>query len=184
MSIIRGCQPPAFCTEWGCATLESAVLANRCGEGDRERVRGDSGPASAVPAGYRLLTPQIGRVEPVTLAGEAQMATTTTRPLGIFVSFIGCLTDHEPQGEGLISFSLLDGLARRGHDVFTYTPHAAVQNADLRLHVRARRQSIPADSLAGWEHLWHRQPVAPRAAPDRAGGGGLEDAPFRRRLPG
>jgi glycosyltransferase involved in cell wall biosynthesis len=83
------------------------------------------------------------------------MTSPTARPLGIFVSYAsGCLTDHEPHGDGLICFSLLNGLARRGHDVFAYAPHAAIQNADPRLRVRVREHRSPADSLAGWEHLW------------------------------
>lgn len=83
------------------------------------------------------------------------MTDTTARPLGIFVSYAsGCLTDHEPHGDGLICFSLLDGLARRGHNVFAYTPHAAIRDGDPRLRVRVRGHLSPADSLAGWEHLW------------------------------
>jgi len=75
--------------------------------------------------------------------------------LGIFVSYAsGCLTDHEPHGDGLICFSLLNGLARRGHNVFAYPPHAAIRDGDPRLRVRVRGHRSPADSLAGWEHLW------------------------------
>lgn len=78
-----------------------------------------------------------------------------SRPLRIFVSYAsGCLTDHESHGDGLICFSLLNGLARRGHDIFAYTPHAAILDGDPRLRVRVRRHSSPADSLAGWEHHW------------------------------
>jgi glycosyltransferase involved in cell wall biosynthesis len=83
------------------------------------------------------------------------MTDPTSQPLGIFVSYAsGCLTDHEPHGDGLICFSLLNGLARRGHDVFAYTPHAAVRDCDPRLRVQARWHRSPADSLAGWEHHW------------------------------
>jgi len=74
---------------------------------------------------------------------------------GIFVSYAsGCLTDHMPHGDGLICFSILDGLARRGHNVFALTPHSAIRNHSPRLHVRPLKHAIPADSLVGWEHLW------------------------------
>lgn len=79
----------------------------------------------------------------------------SSSPLGIFVSYAsGCLTDYMPHGDGLICFSILDGLAQRGHNVFAYTPHSAIRNSSPRLHVRTFEHAIPADSLAGWEHLW------------------------------
>jgi len=75
--------------------------------------------------------------------------------LGIFVSYAsGCLTDHMSHGDGLICFSILDGLARRGHEVFAYAQHADIRSSDPRLHVRVQLPKTPADSFAGWEHLW------------------------------
>lgn len=75
--------------------------------------------------------------------------------LGIFVSYAsGCLTDYMPHGDGLICFSILDGLARRGHNVVACTPYSAIKNSSPRLRVKILDRAIPADSLAGWEHLW------------------------------
>jgi len=79
----------------------------------------------------------------------------STSSLGIFVSQAsGCLTDYLPHGDGLICFSILDGLARRGHNVFALTPYSAIRSRSPRLHVRTLTPSIPANSLAGWELLW------------------------------
>lgn len=79
----------------------------------------------------------------------------SSSPLGIFVSYAsGCLTDHLAHGDGLICFSILDGLARRGHDVFACTPYSAIQSSSPRLQVKILEKATPADSLAGWEHLW------------------------------
>ncbi|HKO47027.1 MAG TPA: glycosyltransferase family 4 protein [Polyangiaceae bacterium] len=76
-------------------------------------------------------------------------------PLGIFVSYAsGCLTDYMPHGDGLICFSILDGLARRGHEVFACTPYSAIRVSSPRLQVSLLERVIPADSLAGWEGLW------------------------------
>jgi glycosyltransferase involved in cell wall biosynthesis len=70
--------------------------------------------------------------------------------------FVHCaseyLTDHEPHGEGLICFSLLNGLAERGHTIFAYTLRAAIRNSCPRLHVRTQTHHIPLNSLAFWEH--------------------------------
>ncbi len=57
-------------------------------------------------------------------------------------------------GDGLICFSILDGLARRGHNVFALTPYSAIRTCSPGLHVRPLIHAIPADSLAGWEYLW------------------------------
>jgi len=75
--------------------------------------------------------------------------------LGIFVSYASqCLTDHLSHGDGLICFSILDGLARRGHTVFAQTPFSSIRSGHPRLHVRSVTHAVPADSLTGWEHLW------------------------------
>lgn len=75
-------------------------------------------------------------------------------PLTIFVSMASeCLTDHESHGDGLICFSLLNGLAERGHTVYAYTTRNAVRNPHPRLHVRqADPARIPMNSLKSWEH--------------------------------
>lgn len=79
----------------------------------------------------------------------------SSSPLGIFVSHAsGCLTDYMPHGDGLICFSILDGLARRGHNVFACTPYSAIRSCSPRLRVKKLEHALPGDSLTGWEHLW------------------------------
>ncbi|BAZ32298.1 hypothetical protein NIES4074_48000 [Cylindrospermum sp. NIES-4074] len=78
------------------------------------------------------------------------------KSLSIFVhSASEYLTDCEPHGDGLICFSLLNGLARRNHDIFAYTRYAAISQKDSHLEVRAGgRHRVPFDSLTAWEHSW------------------------------
>lgn len=79
-----------------------------------------------------------------------------TKSLSIFVhSASEYLTDCEPHGDGLICFSLLNGLASRNHNVFAYTRSAAISQKDPHLQVKlGGRHRIPFDSLASWEHSW------------------------------
>ena len=78
-----------------------------------------------------------------------------THPLSIFVHRASeCLTDHESHGEGLICFSLLKGLAERGHHIYAYTNHAAIKEMPPRMQVRTHRHRVPANSLAPWEYTW------------------------------
>jgi glycosyltransferase involved in cell wall biosynthesis len=65
-----------------------------------------------------------------------------------------CLTDHLPHGDGLICFSLLKGLAERGHRIFAYTNHNGVRNLVPNLIIRESKHRIPANGLADWEHSW------------------------------
>lgn len=77
------------------------------------------------------------------------------KPLTIFVHRASeCLTDHESHGEGLICFSLLKGLAKRGHRIYAYTNRMAIRDMPLGLTVKAERHRVPANSLAPWEHCW------------------------------
>jgi len=77
------------------------------------------------------------------------------RRLTIFVHRASeCLTDHESHGEGLICFSLLNGLAERGHTIYAYSNRAPIDRCSANLHVRSGRQRVPANSLAPWEHAW------------------------------
>ena len=77
------------------------------------------------------------------------------KPLTIFVHRASeCLTDHESHGDGLICFSLLNGLAERGHQVFAYTNSAPIRQHSPNLHVKTARHRVPANSLAPWEHSW------------------------------
>jgi len=76
--------------------------------------------------------------------------------LSIFVhSASQYLTDYESHGDGLICFSLLNGLARRNHNIFAYTSYAAISQKDSHLQVKSGgRHRVPFDSLAAWEHSW------------------------------
>jgi len=77
------------------------------------------------------------------------------RPLNIFVHRASeCLTDYFPNGDGLICFSILGELARRGHRIFAYTNRDEVKNRPANLQIRAQHHKIPANSLADHEHAW------------------------------
>ncbi|WP_016951922.1 glycosyltransferase family 4 protein [Anabaena sp. PCC 7108] len=78
------------------------------------------------------------------------------KSLSIFVhSASEYLTNYESHGDGLICFSLLNGLARRNHDIFAYTNYAAISQEDPHLQVQpGGRHRVPFDSLAFWEHSW------------------------------
>ena len=77
----------------------------------------------------------------------------TTKKLTLFVHRASeCLTDHESHGEGLICFSLLRGLAERGHKIYAYTGRAAIREMPAGMVVKAERHRVPANSLAHWEH--------------------------------
>ena len=76
-------------------------------------------------------------------------------PLNIFVQRASeCLTDYYPNGDGLICFSLLGELARRGHRVFAYTNRDEVKDRPDKLEIKAHRHRVPANSLADFEHGW------------------------------
>lgn len=62
-----------------------------------------------------------------------------------------CLTDCEPHGDGLICFSLLNGLAKRGHQVYAYADTASISMCSPNLHVKTGQSRVPAHSLAPWE---------------------------------
>jgi glycosyltransferase involved in cell wall biosynthesis len=80
------------------------------------------------------------------------------KPLTIFVHRASeCLTDHEAHGDGLICFSLLNGLAERGHRVYAYADTAPIRRCSPNLHVRTARHRVPANSLAPWEHSWRAE---------------------------
>lgn len=65
-----------------------------------------------------------------------------------------CLTDHLSHGDGLICYSLLGELARRGHRIFAYTNRHSVLERSPNLTIRSRRHRVPANSLGPWEHAW------------------------------
>ena len=68
-----------------------------------------------------------------------------------------CLTDHESHGDGLICFSLLNGLAERGHQVYAYANTAPIQKCSPNLHVKTGQHRVPANSLAPWEQAWRAE---------------------------
>lgn len=77
------------------------------------------------------------------------------KPLTIFVHRASeCLTDHESHGDGLICFSLLNGLAERGHTIYAFSNRAPINNCSERLHVKTDHHRVPANSLAPWEYSW------------------------------
>ena len=77
------------------------------------------------------------------------------RPLNLFVHRASeCLTDHFPNGDGLICYSILAELARRGHRVFAYTNRDEVKSRPANLEIRSRKHWVPANSLADHEHAF------------------------------
>ncbi|HEX8910950.1 MAG TPA: glycosyltransferase [Humisphaera sp.] len=77
------------------------------------------------------------------------------RPLSIFVHRASQhLTDHDPHGDGLICFSLLNGLATRGHRVVAVADTAAVANGHPGLEIMEGRHRSPANALGPWELGW------------------------------
>src|SRR4051812_4829476 len=89
-------------------------------------------------------------------AYNALEPSTPMRPLNIFVHRASeCLTDHVSHGDGLICFSLLNGLAARGHTIYAYADGCFIRQSDPRLHVRAGGpHRVPANSLSPWEHAY------------------------------
>ena len=86
------------------------------------------------------------------------MNDTNKRPLNIFVHRASeHLTDYDPHGDGLICFSLLDGLQRRGHRIFAYTNSIAINQPTPNLTIKTAQHKIPANSLAAWEHSWRAE---------------------------
>ena len=79
----------------------------------------------------------------------------TSKILTIFVPRASeCLTDHESHGDGLICFSLLNGLAERGHQIYAYADLALVRQCSPNLHLKTGRHRSWANSPAPWELAW------------------------------
>ncbi len=70
--------------------------------------------------------------------------------------FIHCasdyLTDNKSHGEGLICFSLLNGLALRGHKIYAFTPKASIDNKSENLLVYESTGPLMFDSLNSWKY--------------------------------
>ena len=80
---------------------------------------------------------------------------TRHQTLSIFVHRASeCLTDYESHGDGLICYSLLNGLAQRGHRIYAYANTAPICEEHPRLQVKTAQHRVPANSLANWEHSW------------------------------
>lgn len=77
------------------------------------------------------------------------------RPISLFINIAPSIfTDHESHGEGLIGFSLANGLAERGHRVFVFTSHASIRGEQSpNLTVRTETHRSPMNSLAGWDYM-------------------------------
>ena len=62
------------------------------------------------------------------------------------------LTDYESHGEGLICFSLLNGLAKMGHKIVAFTPKSSIKNKSDNLIVFESTGSMPFNSLSPWKY--------------------------------
>ena len=86
------------------------------------------------------------------------MITLIKKKLTIFVHRASeCLTDYESHGDGLICFSLLNGLAERGHQIYAYANTAPIQKCSPNLHVKTGQHRVPANSLGPWEQAWRAE---------------------------
>ena len=86
------------------------------------------------------------------------MASFAEKKLSIFVHRASeCLTDHDSHGDGLICFSLLNGLAERGHQIYAYANTAPIRECSPNLHIKTATHRVPANSLAPWEHSWRAE---------------------------
>jgi glycosyltransferase involved in cell wall biosynthesis len=74
------------------------------------------------------------------------------RHLSIFVHRASeLLTDHEPHGDGLICFSLLSGLAKRGHSIYAYSDRIAINSPVPGLTTFSQPIKTPSNALAPLE---------------------------------
>ncbi len=62
------------------------------------------------------------------------------------------LTDYQSHGEGLICFSILNGLANRGHRVIAFTPKASIRNKSDNLEVIESSGPVYFNSLSPWKY--------------------------------
>lgn len=80
------------------------------------------------------------------------------RKLSIFVHHASeRLTDHESHGDGLICFSLLNGLAQRGHSISAVADSAAIRSPHPNLCVRTIVARSPIHSFISWEQSWRAE---------------------------
>ena len=57
----------------------------------------------------------------------------------------------------MICFSLLNGLAERGHQIYAYANTAPIQAHSPNLYVKTGQHKVPANSLAPWEQAWRAE---------------------------
>ena len=69
------------------------------------------------------------------------------------------LTDHESHGEGLICFSILNALAKRGHKIWAFTPKAAVIECHENLTIIESTGPMPVSSLSPWKYSFEANKV-------------------------
>ncbi|MDZ4678487.1 MAG: glycosyltransferase [Oligoflexia bacterium] len=62
------------------------------------------------------------------------------------------LTDWQSHGEGLICFSILNGLAERGHEIHAYAPHSAVKEKSQSLKI----YNSKIKTSFGFTQFWQR----------------------------
>lgn len=80
------------------------------------------------------------------------------RNLNIFVQYASqLLTDHQSHGDGLICFSLLNGLAERGHRIFAYSDNVRIQRCHPNLVTKECHSRSPVAVLRPWEHAWRAE---------------------------
>jgi glycosyltransferase involved in cell wall biosynthesis len=88
----------------------------------------------------------------------AETGKSAPRRLNLFVHCASeLLTDHASHGDGLICFSLLNGLAERGHRIFAYARQADIRASHPGLVVRTERHRVPANTLAPAEHAFRAE---------------------------
>ena len=74
------------------------------------------------------------------------------KPLSIFVQYASDnLTDNESHGEGLICYSLLHGLAERGHKIFAFAGSVNINNPHPGLITKNAKPNARFPSLSYWK---------------------------------
>lgn len=61
-------------------------------------------------------------------------------------------TDYEAHGDGRICYSLINGLAQRGHQIFLYTRKTHLKNAPLNTTINVNFYKPPIISIDNWYH--------------------------------
>ena len=86
-----------------------------------------------------------------------------TRPMNIFVSFpINPLTDHLPNGDGLLAFHFIRSMAERGHQLHVATTRAKISNPlPPNVHVYEKAHALDCSQPRALSYLlWSRSVLA------------------------